>query len=421
MVGVAGTTVALGLAIALVVPSAANAADVVSQGNGRLITTSLFNTDLLDSVAALRGANAVNTDASGDVKSDTPLDASVLSGVAAIKAGPSDLFGDTGIIRLGAVGQYAQANDDGSSVAFSGTVTAAPSLVGSGTTVTGSNLGTPGGDSSAEIKVGTAQVLGGADLVDLDAQIGVLAASAQELTDQTQSGKYDLAGLNIGVGGTLLQAVTGTLRPAIETLITAAGVAGLTGLVDPINADGTVSISLDDLLAQAGVASVNDLPVDTNLLSYLPAALVTKLTAATNSILDAVQAKVTSLGVLGIVLDAALTLAQGVINPVLSGLADSLGGPLGTAIDAVLQLTVNHQVHGSDGSFTQTALVVGVGTAGSLASVNLANATVGPNAGIAAVPIANQSSLTLAGILVILALGAWFIAARVRRRTTAAA
>lgn len=418
--GLGGGAVALGLAIALVVPSAANAADVVSQGNGQLINTSLFSTDLLDSIASLKGATAINTTATGDVTSDTPLDASVLSGIAAIKAGPTDLFGTNGIIQLGAVGQYAQARDDGSSVAFSGTVTAAPSLVGAGTTPTGSNLGTPGGDSSAEIKVGTAAILGGTDLVNLDVQIGTLAASAQELADGTQSGKYTLADLNTGVGGTLVQGVTSVLRPAIETLITAAGVAGLTGLTDPINSDGTVTVSLTDLLAEAGVADVNALPQDTNLLTYLPAALVTKLTSGVNSIITAVQAKVADLGLGGLILGTALGVAQGIINPVLSGLSTTLAGPLGDAIDAIAQLDVNHQVTGSDGSFTQTALRVGLGSDGSIAAVNLANATVGPNAGIAAVPIANQSSLTIAGLLAILVLGVGIVVARRRRVTSAA-
>jgi LPXTG-motif cell wall-anchored protein len=126
------------------------------------------------------------------------------------------------------------------------------------------------------------------------------------------------------------------------------------------------------------------------------------------------------LNVLGIALNAVLGVAQGIINPVLSGLSTTLAGPLGDAIDAIAQLDVNHQVTGSDGSFTQTALRVGLGSDGSIAAVNLANATVGPNAGIAAVPIANQSSLTIAGLLAILVLGVGIVVARRRRVTSAA-
>jgi len=159
----------------------------VSQANGRLVTTSLLSSDVLDSLVALKGATAVDSDGSGDVTSDTPLDASAIAGLVGLQAGTTNLFGDNGIIQLGAVGQYAQANDDGSSSAFSGAVSQAPSLIGV-STVTPSNVGAPTADSTAEIALGSST-----DPVSLDVTLGALAASAQETAAGDQSGQYTLA------------------------------------------------------------------------------------------------------------------------------------------------------------------------------------------------------------------------------------
>lgn len=376
---------------ALLLPAtAANAApaDVVSQGTGRLVQTSLLGTDILDAVVALRGANAVNTDASGDVIVDQPLDAEAIAGLVALQAGSTNLFGDNGIIQLGAVGQYARANDDGSSSGFSGAVSAAPSLIGVGT-VTPSSVGDPSAENSASITVGGADALAG-----LQVNIGTLAASATQTTDGTQSGQYVVADVGVVVGGTLVSGVLNTLNPAIDTLLTAAAVAGL-DLDNPFTS-GTITLTEDDLLAAAGVADINALPPGADLLSFVPAAVVTQISDDVNAILDAVQARVDELGLAGLVLGTALGVAEGIINPVLGGLADTLRGPLGDAITALAQLQVN--VQSTDGgTFTQTALRVGLGTAGAIATVDLATASVGPNAGQLAVPVAGPESLALAG------------------------
>ncbi len=78
--GVASAT-ALGVALTLLIPTAAQAAPVVSQANGRLVSTTLLTTGTLDSIASLRGASAVNADGSADVVANTPLDATALQSV----------------------------------------------------------------------------------------------------------------------------------------------------------------------------------------------------------------------------------------------------------------------------------------------------------------------------------------------------
>jgi len=69
-------------------------------------------------------------------------------------------------------------------------------------------------------------------------------------------------------------------------------------------------------------------------------------------------------------------------------------------------------------SFTETALQVGLGPDGSLATVGLATATVGPNGGLEAVPVVNAESAGIAGGALALGL-AVLGAALIRRRRTA--
>lgn len=409
---------AVAVVAALSVPAtAAQAADVVSQGTGRLVTTSLLGTDILDSLVALKGAVAVNPDASGDVTADTPLDAAAIAGLIGLQAGSTNLFGDNGIIQLGAVGQYAQARDDGSSSAFSGAVSAAPSLIGVGT-VTPSGVGSPQAGDTAQLTLGSP-----AGLVGLSASFGTLAASAQQAADGTQTGQYLLADASFDVDGTVVNGALALINPALNTLIAAANTAGL-NLSNPFSS-GTISLSLDDLLSAAGVADLNSLPPGTDLISYVPTAVAGKITAQVQSIIDAAAARAQQLKAnpltfaAGVVLETAVAVANGAIVPILQGLTNSLVAPLADALTALVQLKVNVQSSGADGSFTQTALRVGVGPQGSLASVDLASATVGPNAGQLAVPVAGPESLMLAagGIgTAVLALGAVMLLRR--RRTT---
>lgn len=409
---------AIAVVAALSVPAtAAHAADVVSQGTGRLITTSLLGTDALNTLVALKGAVAINPDASGDVTVDTPLDAAAIAGLLGLQAGSTNLFGDNGIIRLGAVGQYAQARNDGSSSAFSGAVSAAPSLIGVGT-VTPSSVGSPQAGDTAQIALGSST-----DLVGFGARFGTLAASAQQTTDGAQTGQYLLADAAFDVNGTVVSGALSLVNPALNTLIAAANTAGL-NLTNPFSS-GTVSLSLNDLLGAAGVSDLNSLPPGTDLVSYVPTAVATKITAQVQSILDAATAQAQQLkgNVLtvaaGLLLETAVATASATLVPILQGLTNTLVTPLADALTALVQLKVNVKSSGADGSFTQTALRVGVGPQGSLAAVDLASATVGPNAGQLAVPVAGPESMGLAagGIgTAILALGA--IALLRRRRAT---
>ena len=384
------------LAASLLIPAGtAQAADVVSQATGRLVETSVLNTSILDSALALRGARAVNPDASGDVTTDQPLNAAALSGLLGLSVGSTNLFGDNGVIRLGAVGQYAQARNDGSSSAFSGAVSAAPSLIGVGT-VTPSSVGSPTANQSATFQLGSSS-----GPVGLRVDLGVLAASAQQAANGTQTGQYVLSNAGFTVDGTLVSGVLATINPALNTLIALANTSGA-GLTNPF-ASGKITLTLDDITAAAGVSSVNALPPGTDLLSYVPKAVANKIISQVNSVLDAASALATQLqsnfltAPAGLALQAAVTTAKATIVPVLNAISSTLVTPLSNAVTQLAQMQVNVKTTGSDGSFTQTALRLGLGPSGSLARVDLANATVGPNAGLLAVPVAGPESLAIAG------------------------
>lgn len=379
-------SVALGTALALAAPSAATAQPIVSQANGRLISTSLLSSAVLDSLVKLKGANAVNTAANGDVIVDTPLDAAAVGGLLTLMAGPvnAPVFGNAGVVQLGAVGQYGRANDDGSSAAFSGTVSAAPSLIGVGTgAVTPSPaLGAPTAGSSAEITVGSAALLGVVDAATLDVTVGTLAASAQQNTTKDQVGQYRLAELGITVGGTLVAAPVSTIRPALESLISTLQLAGVTGLTDPFAADFTLQLTAADLQGAGLGADLNNLPADTDIAQFIPLAAAQKITQSTSGVLAAADTAVANLPAGPTRTGAELVIAgtRAITTPIVTGLGSSFQGLFGLALAGLVQLTANHQ-EVVNGTFTQTALRVGLGARGALATVDLASASVGPNAG----------------------------------------
>ncbi|WIB59191.1 choice-of-anchor G family protein [Curtobacterium sp. MCLR17_007] len=407
--------VSVGLAVTLLAPSAASAAPVVSQGTGRLVQTSLLSSTVLDTVATLRGAAAVNADATGDVVVNTPLDAAAVAQLVQLQAGASNLFGTNGVIQLGAVGQYGRAADDGSSAAFSGAVSQAASLIGAGTTVNGGDVGSPTAGSNAQITVGTA-----ASPVSLNVALTGLAASAQQTADGTQTGRYTLTDGSVIVGGTVLAPTLSALRAPLTTVLGVASGIGVT-VANPIAADGTVRVTLQQLLDAAGVTSVNDLPANTNLLNYVPQAVTTQVTTSVNATLADLATRANAIPVLGATLNSAITVARTALNPLLGSLGTTLTSNLAPAITTAAQLNVNRQATSADGAFTQTALRVGVGPNGSIAAVDLASATVGPNAGIAAVPVVNPASASIAGGALVLAAIAALLVQRRRRSTALAA
>jgi hypothetical protein len=416
-----GVTAVSALAIGLVAAPAANAAptDVISVGSGQIIDGSVLTLPNFASLASNGAATAqqIGTPPSGPavIENDTPLDLSAVFGVVNVGAGNIPLLQNNGIIQVGAVSQYGKAVNDGSSEAFSGTVSGAPGLV----TLPG-GLPTSGDPSipAARINVGTAGILGGTDLVNVDLQVATLAAAAKKDQGAAPQGAYSVAGVSAEVGGTVIGGVAGTISTAINTANAILTPLGVT-VANPV-AGGTISITEADLLAVAGVADLNSLPAGTDLISFLPQAVANKLTSVVSSTLATATTAVNGLGPIAQLAAApALAALTATLNGVTGALATSIVAPLSTALTALVSAKVNVQETAPSGAFTQRALQVAV-AGGSIATVNLANATVGPNLDAAAIPLVNTDTMAITGGVALLALLSWLFV-RSRRRTAAAA
>ncbi|ALV45709.1 hypothetical protein MB46_09640 [Arthrobacter alpinus] len=414
--GAVGTATVAALALGMLAGAPAQAApgDVISQGSGQLLNGSLLSYPNFALDLKNGAATAINDGTTADVVANQPLDLSAL-GILNVGAGNIPLLGNNGIIQLGAVGQYGHAVNDGSSEAFSGLVSGAPSLV----TLPG-NLPVAGDPAlpAARVMVGTAGLLGGADLVNIDLQVGVLAAAAKQDVDAAPVGQYNVAGVSASVGGTLIEGVANTLNPVLNPVLAALSVAGVT-IANPL-ASGKIAISEADLLAAAGVANINALPAGTDLLQYLPQAVVTKVTAIVNDLLTAINSAVAGLNpVAAIAVNLVLPALRTVIVSLLSGLNASLLAPLGTAVSNIAALKVNVQTT-TAGTFTQTALQLSL-LNGTLTTIDLASASVGPNLTTAAIPVVNKDSLAIAGGLGLIVLLGMFVVRRRRNGATSTA
>ncbi len=122
------------------------------------------------------------------------------------------------------------------------------------------------------------------------------------------------------------------LSPTLASLRTALAPLFVLGGTNPINADGTVQVTLADILAAAGVSDLNQLPAGTNLLQYVP--------ARSRRQGDEHRQR-TPIGNLSLV------------PGLLATLTNTVQPALGTAIDALAQLNVNVKTNGADGAFTR--------------------------------------------------------------------
>ena len=425
-----GATAASVLAMGLVAVPAANAAptDVISVGSGQIIDGTVVAIPDFAGLAANGAATAeqIGTPPSGPavIENSTPLDLSAVFAVVNVGAGNIPLLQNNGIIPVTAVSQYGKAVNDGSSEAFSGTVSGAPGLV-----TLPAGLPTSGDPAipAARITAGTAAILGGADLVNVTLDIDTLAAAAKKDQGAAPQGAYSVAGVSAEVGGTIVQGVASAVDPLLTTANVALGAVGLP-ITNPLSS-GVIEITEADLLAAAGVSDLNSLPAGTDLVSFLPAAVSAKIQsilattlATTRSAVEALPDTIPPLGLPNIAKTTAL-LAVGTletaINTLVGGLTASLVTPLGDALTALVSARVNVQETAPSGAFTQTALQVGV-AGGSIATVDLASATVGPNLDAAAIPLVNADTLAISGGVGLLALFTWLFV-RSRRQVAAAA
>jgi hypothetical protein len=225
----ATTAFTLGGAIALAGAAPAMAAGPVSWAEGRILSGSVLGINL-DDIAALQPAQAENNGSQATQTSKDPLDATVLD---TVEVGPTNIQANLGgVVQLGAVGQYAQAQANGTSFAASGAIT------DDGAIGIGEDKSVPGTNATVDLDA----LLGGrfaATLLDLDLAIGALGAQA-EAEGEVAAGDYTLADLKLELSSPAISALTDKVNAALDEVQLGIGV--LDG------SDGTLAVDLNRIL-----------------------------------------------------------------------------------------------------------------------------------------------------------------------------
>ena len=330
-IGATVTAFALGGAFALAAPFSASAADVPeSYAEGQFLSGTLLGMDLAQ-VLAIDSAEAWNDGTQSTQTDKDPLDADVLEDYEiAQEESPQVDLGD--VLQVGPVAQYAQANNDGSSMGASGAV------ADDGAIGVGQDTSTPPANATFNLEA----LLGpefASTLADLKLELGAIAASANGDLD-TASGDYNLAdafltftspaiadltpkvdsalqevkdALNqlVGDNGALVDDVNALLVGLDPALNLLGGDANVTASIDTGDlekivhsileeeyGDGSVSFDLEtgevkvDLAALLG-GDLNDLPPGTELLTdAIVTQILNGITTTVSGIADQIVDKV---------------------------------------------------------------------------------------------------------------------------------
>ncbi|WTM15223.1 choice-of-anchor G family protein [Isoptericola halotolerans] len=165
------------------VPAASAAPTDDSEALGKFLGGSAGTIDL-DDLATVEGALAEYP--SGSELETNPLAADVLNALSVDLGGGLSLFGDTGLIELGAVNQYASADDTGAAAA-SGAVSDQGAIEVGGST-----------EFPSDANVTLTPLLADAGLDDvlsqLDLELGALSSTATWAPDGEPVGDYQIAG-----------------------------------------------------------------------------------------------------------------------------------------------------------------------------------------------------------------------------------
>ena len=424
----AGMSAALVLGITVVGAGTAGAA-APATAEGRFLSGTVLTTNLSNLVSLTPASATANTTPPA-VTDSHPLDVTALNAVDVDLGSGINLLGGNKILTLGAVGQYATASPTGSSFAASGAVNSSGAV--------GVGAGFPAADATLNLTTLIAAVPAlGTALSSGSLQIGAVSATANQTAAGVQSGTYNIASLKLQVNSPLVSGITTTLtstlaglQPTVDGvtgvlnglglgLVVVSGIPNLASLVSTlatvsvdgggIVADlntGTVTVDLAKLLTFQG-KDLNSLPRNTDLLGVITTALTADLLPAIQTALAGLVTTLsTAIGgitatVLGFPINAGVL--TGVLNPIIAQviapvntLSANLGTtvitPLANALTGLLALTANEQpaLPNSGATFTQTALRLGLVPVGHTAQVNLASATVGPNAG----PVPTTTSLS---------------------------
>ena len=288
---------ATGLTMAGAAPASA-APDDVSESLGKFLGGSAVGIDL-DDLAEINGALAENPSGENPLVTN-PLGAEVLNSIGADLGGGIQLFGPNGVIALGAVNQYAEAQDDGTARAASGAVTDQGAIAVGGSDAFPSDASL---NLDALLPEGTEGLI-----TDLSLDVGALSSNIEQVDGGAPVSDYQVAGATLNlespaVGGIYtellntidalqgdLNGLSDTLSDGLSTGIDLGGLADLSTSVDFTPPDlsallpdtvvgessgvtvdlttGAVTVDLETLLAaNPELPNLNEMPANSELLS----------------------------------------------------------------------------------------------------------------------------------------------------------
>jgi hypothetical protein len=206
------TAFALGGAFALVAPLTASADEQTeSYAKGQFLSGSIAGLDL-DQIVSLGAAEASNDGTQSAQIEKDPLDADVLEGTVVVESVDSPQVGLDGV-QIGPAAQYAEANNDGTSLGASG------AIADDGAIGIGEHQSTPPANATLDLQA----LLGNefaSTLADLKLELGALAAWA-EADLETASGDYQIADAVLTFSSPAIANLTPKVDSALDEVVDA--------------------------------------------------------------------------------------------------------------------------------------------------------------------------------------------------------
>jgi hypothetical protein len=373
-------------------PEPTEATNAVAQALDIALADQDVPTDLLS--PAIAEQNPVD-----NVTTLIPLDLAPLEDLG-LGVGSADLLGNEGLLILGALNQVASADTDGALSAAAGAVSD-----------TG-NIDIPAAptpeESGAALSIGT-DTVGLGDALDLTVDVGGLASTAElpaavdgaEPRAVDPTGTWEVSDLGIELGGSqisdIASQIDGAVSPVADQLSTLGGLLGVdVPEIDNPLADGTLPVSEEDVLEAAEVDSLTDLPAGTDLLGFLPDAVVNALNGVNDDLVAQIADIVGQLqgspefdtvcnppllppNPLCAVLDTAVETVADSLDAALATIVDTALGALADTAADLLALPVGTETLGDDGSFAVTALTAVLGPDGQFGQLDMATSSIIPN------------------------------------------
>ncbi|WP_343957553.1 choice-of-anchor G family protein, partial [Nesterenkonia xinjiangensis] len=242
---------AAGLALSGAAPANAAPTDV-SEALGKFLGGQAAGITL-DDIAEINGAFAENPSGEHPIVTN-PLGAEVLNAIGVDLGDSLQLFGPNGVIQVGAVNQYAEAQDNGDARAASGAVS------DQGAISVGGSDEFPA-DAFIDLSELLTQASGGASeglISDLSLSVGALSSSIEQLDGGEPTTDYQIAGATLNLESPAIGEIYENLLGTVDGL--QGGLDGLSGSISSL-LDSQLNLGILDLST-----SVDFTPPDLSLL-----------------------------------------------------------------------------------------------------------------------------------------------------------